>query len=353
MKKSGPMRILVFFWVFPIFGVPNTLTAIAQEKPIVWKFANFGPMTSAFNVTAKWYFDEVEKRTKGRLKVEYHVGESLVPLKSQPDAIKSGLCQATIFVPPYYWGKTPLTTGLTYPFVLPASASQKGTFDTFKLSDMYYSHPEVTKEFAKWDCKYIFATAITQGHLIGNKPVRTVSDLRGLKIRAPGPQGDLIKEFGASPVFVPLPEFYQSVQTGLVDLFSNDFYIFTLYRVHEVSKYATDNMFMGTGMDPFLIKESSFCALPEDIQKVILQVKTEALDWVSKYYYELNKNAREECKRKVEMIYFPPEERAKMVAVGKKVCWEEYISKTEKRGLPARQLLNWIVEEGRKMGYKE
>jgi TRAP-type C4-dicarboxylate transport system substrate-binding protein len=308
-------------------------------------------MKGAFNQTAKWYFDRVEKLTNGRFKIEYHVGQSLVPLKEQPEAVKAGICQSSIYVPNYMWGKLPLMDGLTYPFVLPGKGTRQGTLDVFKLTEMYYTHPEVTKELDRWDSMLIFPTAITQQHLIGNKPVRTVADLNGVKIRAVGPMGQLFKEFGAASVFVPLPEFYSSVQTGLVDLFCNDFYIFLIYKIIEVSKYAIDDMFMGAGMDPFVVKKSAFNALPKDIQKAMLEARKGAVEWVANFYHDYNSKARAECEKKLEMIHFPPEERAKMVKVAKETVWESWITKTEKRGLPARKMLEWIMGEAKKMGY--
>ncbi|MEM7740173.1 MAG: TRAP transporter substrate-binding protein [Pseudomonadota bacterium] len=58
------------------------------------------------------------------------------------------------------------------------------------------------------------------GHQLGGwfkKPLRSVDDLRGLKIRMPGMGGEVMRRAGASPVVLPGSELYQSLQSGAID----------------------------------------------------------------------------------------------------------------------------------------
>jgi len=235
---------------------------------------------------------------------------------------------------------------------MPGDSTQKGIRDTFSLADMYFSDPNITTELAAWDAMYLNPHGFTQYSIISNKPIRTVEDFKGVKIRATGPLGAVLEECGAAPVFVAVAETYSSLQTGLLDAFAHAAYFVGRFKLHEVSKYFIDDTFMGTTMDTFVVKKSAFEALPDDLQKVIMDVAAEAKFHFADAYYNEERLGREFiASTDMGVLYFPSEERAKMIKVAEKVAWEEWIAKTEEKGLPAREMLDWLVDECHKMGY--
>jgi TRAP-type mannitol/chloroaromatic compound transport system substrate-binding protein len=52
-----------------------------------------------------------------------------------------------------------------------------------------------------------------------NKPLKTVADLEGLKVRTAGDDAAIFSMMGAAPVSVPPPEIYENMQRGVVDAF--------------------------------------------------------------------------------------------------------------------------------------
>lgn len=352
MKKYALMSILVLFVTVSIFSYLGTPPAVAQEKPIAWKFANYGTSGSPWNELPTWFFQEIEKRSKGRLATKIFVGESLVPMKQAPDSLKVGVCQATVFVPAYYESKMPLTTFISYPYVLPGGGTKGRVRDTFLLADKYFTHQLITKELAKWDAMYICPHAFTQYELAGNKPVRNVGDLKGLRIRVLGPSGPILRKYGAAPVFVTTNEAYEGLQKGTIDLFAHDPYFFHRYKVYEVCKYLIEDFQMGTTMGPFVIKLSAFQALPKDLQKIVLDVKKEALNKFWTTYRDEEAAGRKAARDKgLTVIQFPKEEREKLKQTAKETCWVDWTEKTEKLGLPAKQVSTWILGEIKALGY--
>jgi len=328
-------------------------------KPIVWKFANFGLMVGPWNELPKWFFDEIETRSNGRLKCDFYVAEALVPIIEQPEALKAGVCQSTVFVPPYYFSKTPLSGFISYPFVMPGisltgekASSEDGMRVTFSIADEYYNHPKVQDELAQWDAMYISPHAITQYQMIGNKPLRTVEDIEGLKIKIGGPYCGIIEAFGGAPCPMSSGECYEALQKGTVDLWTHDTVLFRKYKLYEVSKYFIDDMFLGSTMSIFVTKLSAFQALPKDLQKVVLEVKSEAIAKFAATYYEENAFSRQVLREKgVEFIYFPATERNKMEAKAKEVAWPEWIEKANELGLPAQEMADWTLAEMKKAGW--
>ncbi len=347
-------KVLFIFGIMIGFVILFTSPSIAKsEKPIVWKFANYGSATSPWNMLPAWFFRELEERSGGRIKAKLYLASSLVPMKQAPEALKAGVCESTVFVPPYYHSKIPLCGFLSYPFVMPGSGSKEGIRDTFLIADKYFSHPNITKELEKWDAMYIVPHGFTQYELIGNKVVKNLNDLKGMRIRVTGPHVEVMKRFNAVPVWVSTSEAFEALQKGTLDGFLHSVYFFHRYKIFEACKYFIDDMQMGTTMDPMVIKLSAFNKLPEDLQKIVLQLKKEALTKFWTTYYEEEALGRQVLNdnEKITVFKFPKEDRAKLKEVAKEVAWPEWIEKTKKLGLPAEKMSNWILGEIEKKGW--
>jgi TRAP-type C4-dicarboxylate transport system substrate-binding protein len=73
------------------------------------------------------------------------------------------------------------------------------------------------------------------------KPIMTVDDLKGLRMRATDKiQSEYLEAWGASTVIIPWPEIYNSLQTGVADGYLNPAIVPTLFKHTEVIKYYAD-----------------------------------------------------------------------------------------------------------------
>lgn len=81
------------------------------------------------------------------------------------------------------------------------------------------------------------------------RPIKTVDDLKGLKIRTPPGKlpVDLFKTLGASPIGMNFSELYTALQTHVVDGQENPYIIEEIGRLYEVQKYlsVTNHMWDG------------------------------------------------------------------------------------------------------------
>jgi tripartite ATP-independent transporter DctP family solute receptor len=78
-------------------------------------------------------------------------------------------------------------------------------------------------------------------HTLTKRPIRTVEDFKGLKLRVPN---NLIQikgteVMGATPTPLPLGEVYTALQTGVVDGVENPLPVLYGGKFHEVAKYLT------------------------------------------------------------------------------------------------------------------
>jgi len=102
------------------------------------------------------------------------------------------------------------------------------------------------------------------------KPIRTVEDMQGLKIRTPPTRiwVDMFKTLGASPAPINASEMYTALQTHVVDAQENPFTIVETYRLFEVQKYlsVTNHMWSNFWV---VANADRFNALPPDLQSIL------------------------------------------------------------------------------------
>jgi len=111
------------------------------------------------------------------------------------------------------------------------------------------------------------------------RPIRTVEDLKGIKMRVPG--GKTVAQFwkalGTLPVSLPWTEIYSAMQTGVVDAFESTVPGYYSAKLYEVTKYhsLTEHEFM---VSVFFLSERTFKKLPPDLRKIVMEIGAEAGD---------------------------------------------------------------------------
>ena len=79
--------------------------------------------------------------------------------------------------------------------------------------------------------------------LMAEKPVRSMSDLKGLKIRVPSKNtGRVVEAWGATAVSMPITQVYTSMETGVVDGVLVDTSVLSSFKLGEVTKHITRGM---------------------------------------------------------------------------------------------------------------
>jgi tripartite ATP-independent transporter DctP family solute receptor len=102
------------------------------------------------------------------------------------------------------------------------------------------------------------------------KPVNTMSDLKGMKIRVPNIKvyTDAWRAFGVEPVPMPASDFYMGLRLGTIDGMENPVEVMYHWKAYEVGKYLSLTNHMYSGF--FLVASKKFMdSLTEDQRKVI------------------------------------------------------------------------------------
>jgi len=313
--------------------------AISAEKTINWNFSLWGGKRAWSAPLHDWVADMKEK-TRGRWNIKLHYGGVLSPPKENWDGIKAGMFEAAGICVAYTPGKIPLHTVSELPFISPTS-----NWDLIQMMVELWKHPALKTELLKWNAVPLLPSALCQYHLMGNKEVRTVEDLDGARIRIGGEIGKVLAEFGAVPTLVPAPEVYEALSRGTIDLVGFPWtYGYGSFKSHEVSKYVSLPMTLGTMSCYYIANKDAWEALPEEFKKFHMQWYNNSPCVWHHAFKKADDKWIPEFKKRLEFIEFPESERDKLVKKAE-VVYEKWVEAREAEGLPGREVLNYYLEK--------
>jgi TRAP-type C4-dicarboxylate transport system substrate-binding protein len=188
--------------------------AAQQSKPLT--YSTYLPPTHASNrYGLEPLFKAVEQDTKGSLKINLHAAGVLVGGKGTLAAIRDGLVDGGFVVSLYVQNEIPINTALSdLAFLVEDPLVAMGAVNETVLLDC----PECLQEYRKYKLVYMGAYSTTPYVMICKKPVVTLADLKGLKMRAAGAvYGRWAAQMGGVPVNMPNAEAYEALERGQLD----------------------------------------------------------------------------------------------------------------------------------------
>ena len=127
-------------------------------------------------------------------------------------------------------------------------------------------------------------------HIMSNKPVRTMDDLKGLKIRTMQSKYHMaaFNAFGANATPISYAELYSSLQTGVVDGAEAANTNYFEKKFYEVAPY-WGQVGWTILTAPLIMSEKKFASLPSDVQQALLEGGNKAAAWEQDYYASVDK----------------------------------------------------------------
>jgi TRAP-type transport system periplasmic protein len=153
---------------------------------------------------------DVEKATGGKLKIQVHPGASLFKAPEIKRAVQSGQAQIGEILISGYSNEDPLFGVDSVPFLATSYAEAAKLWKA--------SRKAIEERFAKQGMKVLYSVPWPPQGIYANKPLNSVADMKGLKMRAYNPATAKIAELvGAQPVTVQAAELAQAMTTGVVN----------------------------------------------------------------------------------------------------------------------------------------
>jgi TRAP-type C4-dicarboxylate transport system substrate-binding protein len=320
-------------------------TAIATSTPtfaqkIIWQHNIFGPKR-AVTAGMEAVRDYLEKASNGQLEIKISYGAALGPPKQIPEAIKSGGYDGGQMCAGYYPNKFPLLSVMELPFLTPAK-----TEDRAKVYEALMRNPLIVKELAdRWNIKYVAPVFLPPYEFMGNKRIKSVADMKGVKMRISGLNAKALEVFGAVPTNVTAPEGYTALERGTIDSFGFPYsYAFGAYKLYEVSKYVTNGMGMGGFMCFQGVNLKTWNKLPANLRAKLPEALKAADAALLAAYKKADAKWIPLFKKKLEVDDFPASERAKLAAGASKI-WEAW---AKNHGPDGRKILDFVKAESAK-----
>lgn len=145
-------------------------------------------------------------------------------------------------------------------------------------------------------------------------PIKSIDDLKGLKIRAAGGFTELaVQKLGGVPVKMAAPEVFQSLQRGTVDASIFAFLSSKSYDLPSIARYGATGFGFSTGGNLLMISERKFQSLSADQQKALIEAGKKASENWCKYADQTESKDIEEMRANgLDIHTWTPDEVAKL-----------------------------------------
>lgn len=330
------------FWL----TIPLTAMALSgcggskQTEPetvVELSYSIFFPATHVQYKTAEAWAREVERRTDGAVAITMYPGGTLTKPPQAYEGVVAGISDIAMSCPAYTRGRFPLLEALD----LPVGYSDGKTASRIADSMVRKYKPE-----EMGDVKVLYFHAHGPGILAARKPVTSLADLQGMKIRATGLSAKLVEALGGIPVAMSQPETYEALQKGVVEGTFCPMETLKGWKQGEVISSVTDTSAVGYTTAMFVVMNTSkWESLPGNVQMAIEEVSREWVDKHGRAWDEADIEARkfvDELGHRV--IQLSDDQKAEWVQRAATVL-DAYVERMTEKGLPGKQLLDDIVQE--------
>jgi len=335
-KKSLWITLSLTLIISVAFILPSlNLPAHSADKVISLKVANFFPPPAFQSKVLEEFCRDLEKRTGGKVKVDYYAGGSLLKSTAMFDGVINGIADIGYSHVYYTAGRMPVTEAGGLPLGFPT-----GWVASQVMNDFYQEFKP--KEFDAVRVLWMNASPCT-AIATAKKPVRTLEDLKGLTIRAPGMAGEILKALGGNPAPTPMTEVYDAISKGVIDGETSNFETLFAFKFAEVVKYTTSVWQINNPYPFYLVmNKNSYNKLPPDIKPIFDKLVGEykeryilmwnAIDFVGKKF-GLSKG--------VEFIELPASELPKWQAAVEPVI-SDYVKRMAGKGFSEAEVQGWV-----------
>jgi TRAP-type transport system periplasmic protein len=207
MRRSGAFAImLAVIAVLPACAPKpaDGVTVLTYASP----YSPTHPFSRADSAWMKW----ISERSGGRMRIQPYWSSSVLSSEHSMTEIRHGVVDVGLITPIYARGgahmihvQAAFYAGLT------TFAQQVALYRCLERRDPQFGHELAGLE----------VLAVQGGNLPGivtrNRPVNTLDDLRGLRLRAPAELLEVLRRFGADPVDMPMGEVYSALAKGVLD----------------------------------------------------------------------------------------------------------------------------------------
>jgi TRAP-type mannitol/chloroaromatic compound transport system substrate-binding protein len=268
---------------------------ISKRKKIKIKLAtswpvNFPIMGEGVERFAKRVYEASNKE----IEIEVFGKNILVPALAVFDACSSGEIQA-FHSGPYYWKGKNAAFSLFGGFPFGFTSNEMGAWMNFG------GGLEIWRELYEKHNLYPLLGGNTDVQMGGwfKKEIKSINDLKGLKMRIPGLGGEVMAKLGVNPILLPAGEIYTSLERGTIDATE---WVGPALDIkmgfYKVAKYYYSGFHEPGSVLEMTFNKSFWDSLDRDLQKIIESCSNELNSMMVYDFQDKNAKTLKELKEK-------------------------------------------------------
>ncbi|MFV2003250.1 MAG: TRAP transporter substrate-binding protein, partial [Paracoccaceae bacterium] len=253
--------------------------AVNAQSIIKWRMQTYaGPALAAQVIVPS--ITAFNKAAQGQMEIELFFADQLVPTSELFRAMQRGTIDAVQSDDDSMASPTEVTVfGGYFPFASRYSLDVPVLFNQYGLNEIWDA------EYSKVGVKHISAGAWDPAHFNTKEPIRSLDDLKGLRVFTFPTAGRFLQQFGVVPVTLPWEDIEVAVQTGELDgiAWSGITEDYTVGWA-DVTDYFLTNNISGAWAGSFFANMDRWQELPEHLQ-IMLRMATDASHYRRQWWY--------------------------------------------------------------------
>ncbi|MFZ0449408.1 MAG: C4-dicarboxylate TRAP transporter substrate-binding protein [Desulfatiglandaceae bacterium] len=344
-------KIIMFAAVIAGLALTTAATPAPAKTYNLTAAAGHPPIFLWVTLTRDYFIPEVNRRlvvAGGKDKIIWNqaYGGTVAKIGGVLEAVEAGIVDVgfvgTIFEAP----KMPLhNVSYMTPF---------GTSDIFKVVDtmaeLQASIPAVAREWTKYNQVYLGGVGLDAYGILTNFPVKTVDDINGHKIAAPGPSANWIKGTGAVAVAANLNTYYNGIKTGVFEGTLTFMTAGAAIKVYEVAPYIGLVNFGAQFAGGLSVNKDVFESFPPYMQQIFKETGAEWSRKLAQAQTDKASGALEKMRKAgAKVTPFSDAERKKWAEKLPNIPMN-WAMAMEKKGMPGKKVLKGYLNGLRKRG---
>lgn len=296
------------------------------------------------------FIPEVDRKLAagGKHKIEWTkaYGGTLAKLGGESVALKDGIADLGFVGTIFEAARFPLQNVSYFaPF---------GTDDlslvTKVTADLQNSVPAMRDAWTHSNLVYLGGAALDSYHIWSNFPIKSVDDIRGKKLSAPGPSANWIKNTGAVAVAGTLTTYYEDIKSGVSDGALTFTTGAAAAKLTEVAPHITKVNFGAMYAGGIAVNKKRFDKLPPEVQKALREAGAAYTERFAKAQAELASQRMQAMEKAGAKVYELPAAERKRWADTLPPVAKTWGADMQAKGLPATEILRGYMAGLKKGG---
>jgi TRAP-type C4-dicarboxylate transport system substrate-binding protein len=252
-------------------GGGDAAGSIDEMDKVTLSFHTAAPPEHPNGVAAKAFVEEVVEETDGKVAIEVHYSNSLLPDSEDLSGIETGVADMGVVFATRHPEELPVVNWLTTMQSLRSGSMPHGFLQSSAALQKIWTVSEpVQKEAGDHNLVLLGGAAGPSVGLLCNEPIASPAEAKGVRVRVGGPVwSDEAEAMGFTPVSMPTSETYEALQREVVDCEMAHPSTIIAFAYWDVAKYYHPVAGSGSASTLTAVNKDTWESLPSDAQDVL------------------------------------------------------------------------------------